>query len=98
MDVSLIARAAAPITLKRARKGRRGNEFAPNHERDIIVQRRGETVLEHVRRIYLALQPVDPSEVMPVIGVTSSEGRECRSTIAAGVPAALAADLQTPIT
>ena len=97
MDVSLIARAAAPITMKRARKGRQGNEFASNHERDIIVQRRGETVLEHFRRIYLALQPVDPSEVMPVIGVTSSMGREGRSTIAAGVAAAMAADLEAPI-
>lgn len=97
MDSSLIARAAAPIAMKRGRKGRRGNEFASNHERDIIVQRRGETVLEHFRRIYLALQPVDPSEVMPVIGVTSSVGREGRSTIAAGIAAAMAADLEAPI-
>jgi polysaccharide biosynthesis transport protein len=97
MDSSLIARAAAPIAMKRGRKGRQGNEFASNPERDIIVQRRGETVLEHFRRIYLALQPVDPSEVMPVIGVTSSVGREGRSTIAAGIAAAMAADLEAPI-
>src|SRR5258708_20487106 len=97
MDVSLIARAAAPITLKRARKGRRGNEFASNHERDIIVQRRGETVLEHFRRIYLALQAVEPSDVMRVIGVTRSVGREGRSTIAAGIAGAMAADLEAPI-
>jgi len=97
MNSSLIARAAAPIAMRRGRKGRRGNEIASNHERDIIVQRRGESVLEHFRRIYLALQPVDPSEVMPVIGVTSSVGREGRSTIAAGIAAAMAADLEAPI-
>jgi len=97
MDSSLIARPATPSALKRGHKGRRGDEFASTHERDIIVQRRGETVLEHFRRIYLALQPADPGEVMPVIGVTSSVGREGRSTIAAGIAAAMAADLEAPI-
>src|SRR5262245_33840428 len=90
MESSAIAR-TLPTAISRGRKGRRGSEQASSRERDIIVKRRGESVLEHFRRIYLAIQPIDTGDIMPVIGVTSSVEGEGRSTIAAGIAAAMAA-------
>jgi Mrp family chromosome partitioning ATPase len=58
---------------------------------------RGETLLEHFRRIYLSLQPYDSCDVPSVIGVTSATRGEGRTTVATGIAAAMAADLEVPV-
>jgi protein-tyrosine kinase len=58
---------------------------------------RGETLLEHFRRIYLAVQPSDTRDVPSALGVTSAVRGEGRTTVATGVAAAMAADLDVPV-
>lgn len=58
---------------------------------------RGETLLEHFRRIYLSLQTAESRDVPPAIGITSAVGGEGRTTVATGVAAAMAADLDVPV-
>lgn len=67
------------------------------NERDTLLDRRGETTLEHFRRIYLSMQTADERDRMPVIGITSAIEGEGRTTIATGVAAAMAADLDAPV-
>lgn len=66
-------------------------------ELNLVPQRRPETVLEHFRRIYLSMQSSDTQKVPPVIGVTSALAGEGRTTVAAGIAAAMAADLDVPV-
>jgi protein-tyrosine kinase len=69
----------------------------PQESRALVPTARGETLLDHFRRIYLALQPSDTREVPTALGVTSAVRGEGRTTIAAGVAAAMAADLDVPV-
>jgi Mrp family chromosome partitioning ATPase len=80
------------------RRGKAGRELQTldGKRHNVLIQRRGETILEHFRRIYLSLQS-DADEMLPVIGITSAVAREGRTTIATGVAAAMAADLDAPI-
>lgn len=66
-------------------------------ERGIILQRRGETILEHFRRIYLSMQSLSEQDILPVIGITSAIASEGRTTISTGIAAAMAADLESPV-
>jgi Mrp family chromosome partitioning ATPase len=59
--------------------------------------RRGDTLLEHFRRIYLATQPLDSLDVSPALGVTSALSGEGRTTIATGISAVMAMDLDVPV-
>ena len=81
----------------RSRGSGTGRDLATRDERAFLTQRRGETILEHFRRIYLSLQAATESETQPTIGVTSSIGGEGRTTIATGIAAAMAADMESPI-
>lgn len=80
----------------RSRGGGR-NDLAAREDRTLLSQRRGETILEHFRRIYLSLQAATEAETQPTIGVTSATGGEGRTTIATGIAAAMAADMESPI-
>jgi Mrp family chromosome partitioning ATPase len=53
--------------------------------------------MEYFRRIYLSLQTTGSLDTVPTIGVTSAVNGEGKSTIALGIAAALAADLDSPI-
>lgn len=64
---------------------------------DPLLRRSGEMTIEHFRRIYLSMQSGSEREHLPVIGVTSAREGEGRTTIATGMAAAMAADLDTPI-
>lgn len=98
MESPVIARnISASRPVNRGRKGRQGGELVPRHDRSILVQRRGEVVLDHFRRVYLSLMPVEGDEVAPVIGVTSAIAREGRTTVASGIAAAMAADMDAPV-
>lgn len=85
----------------RSRGGGTGRDVATRDdrrdERSFLTQRRGETILEHFRRIYLSLKAATEAETQPTIGVTSSVGGEGRTTIATGIAAAMAADMESPI-
>jgi Mrp family chromosome partitioning ATPase len=70
---------------------------APGKERGIVAYRRGETILEHFRRIYLSMQPLDTQDLISAIGVTSASEGEGRTTVAVGIAAAMAADLDAPV-
>lgn len=83
--------------LARSRNGASKHEIAPREDRVRLTQRRGETILEHFRRIYLSLQAATDSETQFAIGVTSASGNEGRTTIATGIAAAMAADMESPI-
>lgn len=75
----------------------------PVHQRDVAVRKRRqdsvstEELLEHFRRIYLSAEPLDGQEVHSVIGVTSAVEHEGRTTVALGVAASMAADLERPV-
>jgi Mrp family chromosome partitioning ATPase len=58
---------------------------------------RGDTLLEHFRRIYLAAQPRDQLNVSPSIGITSALRGEGRTTVATGIAAVMALDLDSPV-
>lgn len=83
------------------RSGRRGGKeyggSRDGEEHGLILQRRGETILEHFRRIYLSMQSVSDQDILPVIGVTSAIASEGRTTIATGIAAAMAADMESPV-
>jgi Mrp family chromosome partitioning ATPase len=86
-------------SLSRSRREKSARELQAmdgKGRRNVLVQRPGETTLEHFRRIYLALLS-GADEALPVIGVTSAIAREGRTTIATGVAAAMAADLDAPV-
>lgn len=89
------AHSAQAVARPRKRGGQR--DFADRDERALLTQRRGETTLEHFRRIYLALQVATESDTQLAIGITSSIGGEGRTTVATGVAAAMAADMESPI-
>jgi Mrp family chromosome partitioning ATPase len=56
-----------------------------------------DSLLEHFRRVYLSLQPLDSPGLPPSVGVTSALSGEGRTTVAAGVASAMAADLDVPV-
>ncbi len=91
---ALLARGAAAVK----RGGTRDHgESRDGAERGLILQRRGETILEHFRRIYLSMQSASEQDTLPVIGVTSAIASEGRTTVATGIAAAMAADLESPV-
>jgi Mrp family chromosome partitioning ATPase len=75
----------------------------PVRQRGVAVRRRrpdtaaSEELLEHFRRIYLSAEPLDGQEVHSIIGVTSAVQHEGRTTVALGVAASMAADLERPV-
>lgn len=80
--------------------GRMGRQLvAPDHKSRSLKGRavRGDTLLEHFRRIYLAAQPRDQLNVSPSIGVTSALRGEGRTTVATGIAAVMALDLDSPV-
>jgi Mrp family chromosome partitioning ATPase len=77
---------------EKSRKGRKTKQG-----RDLAAAPRGEALLEYFRRIYLSVQPPADQGLVPTIGVTSSVSGEGRTTIATGVAAAMAADLDRSI-
>jgi len=102
LDSSDGARATtrAPRSLTRSRRTGARRDLATREAREdraLLTQRRGETTLEHFRRIYLSLQAATDSETLPAIGITSATAGEGRTTIATGVAAAMAADMESPI-
>jgi protein-tyrosine kinase len=58
---------------------------------------RRDALLEHFRRLYLSVQPLDRLDVPPTLGVTSALRREGRTTIATGMAAAMAMDVGAPV-
>src|SRR5215469_16987391 len=72
----------------RSRRGGTRRDLATREERALLTQRRGETILEHFRRIYLSLQAATEAEIQPAIGIVSAVAGEGRTTIATGVAAA----------
>jgi Mrp family chromosome partitioning ATPase len=80
-----------------ARQKRMPRQPANGKSRQLIAQRRGETIMEHFRRVYLSIQSVSETQESPTIGVTSAVGQEGRTTIATGVAAAMASDLESPV-
>jgi Mrp family chromosome partitioning ATPase len=57
----------------------------------------GDMLLEYFRRIYLAARPGSEQGAVNAIGVTSAFEGEGRTTIATGVAATMAADLDRPV-
>lgn len=58
---------------------------------------RRDALLEHFRRLYLSVQPLDRLDVPPTLGVTSALRHEGRTTIATGMAAAMAMDVGAPV-
>jgi Mrp family chromosome partitioning ATPase len=58
---------------------------------------RGDMLLEYFRRIYLAARPGAEHGAVSAIGVTSAVEGEGRTTMATGIAAAMAADLDRPV-
>lgn len=56
-----------------------------------------EQLLEYFRRTYLSIQDTGDHTLPQAIGVTSAGRREGRTTIAAGISSAMAADLDVPV-
>lgn len=56
-----------------------------------------DALVDHFRRVYLSVQPLDEPGLPPSIGVTSALSGEGRTTVAAGVASAMAADLDVPV-
>jgi Mrp family chromosome partitioning ATPase len=56
-----------------------------------------DSLLEHFRRLYFSLQTADAPELPSSIGVTSAVSGEGRTTVAAGMASAMAADLDVPV-
>jgi Mrp family chromosome partitioning ATPase len=54
-------------------------------------------LLEHFRRTYLSIEATGDRTLPQAIGVTSAGRREGRTTIAAGIASAMAADLDVPV-
>lgn len=83
--------------VSRPKRGRGRRDVATRDDRRLLTQRRGETILEHFRRIYLSLQASGDGETQPIIGITSAVVSEGRTTVATGIAAAMAADMEAPI-
>lgn len=60
-------------------------------------QRERDAALEQFRRIYLTVQGTDQQDLVRSIGITSATTGDGRTTIAAGIAAAMAADLERPV-
>lgn len=75
----------------------------PVTRREVDIRRRRQGTMrqaelfEHFRRIYLSAEPADGQEVHSVIGVTSAGEQEGRTTVALGIAASMAADLERPV-
>lgn len=94
---ALLSRTAFGSKRGARRGGADQGDGRDGEERGIVLQRRGETILEHFRRIYLSMQSLSEQDVLPVIGVTSAIASEGRTTISTGIAAAMAADLESPV-
>jgi Mrp family chromosome partitioning ATPase len=77
------------------RKARKKAKIKPN--RRSAKAPHGEALLEYFRRIYLSVQPPADQGLVHSIGITSAVSGEGRTTIATGVAAAMAADLDRSI-
>lgn len=97
MKSRAVAVSAESPTAHTAGRGQSEKKRDAGNKHDTLLDRRGETTLEHFRRIYLSMQSADDRDRMPVIGITSSVEGEGRTTIATGVAAAMAADLDAPV-
>jgi Mrp family chromosome partitioning ATPase len=75
----------------------RARRKSKSPKRDLAKAPHGEALLEHFRRIYLSVQPPADRGLVPTIGITSAVSGEGRTTIATGVAAAMAADLDRSI-
>lgn len=82
---------------KRGGHHRNDEDSLDGETRGVVLQRRGETILEHFRRIYLSMQSLSEHDTLPVIGITSAIAGEGRTTVATGIAAAMAADLESPV-
>jgi MinD-like ATPase involved in chromosome partitioning or flagellar assembly len=78
-------------------KSRSGRKAKTKAGRDLAKAPRGEALLEYFRLIYLSVQPPADQGLVPSIGITSAVSGEGRTTIATGVAAAMAADLDRSI-
>lgn len=88
-----------------------GCTSAHDEERALEVRQRGgalvaptakeldesERYLDHFRRIYLSAQKGGTHPLIPTVGVTSAQTMEGRTTVALGIAAAMAADLDRPV-
>jgi Mrp family chromosome partitioning ATPase len=95
-----LGRITKPITsmASRPRKdGAAGNGLTRGARALQSYGRTGDTLLEHFRRVYLATQPVDSLDVSPALGVTSALSGEGRTTVATGISAVMAMDLDVPV-
>ncbi|MBF6590202.1 MAG: CpsD/CapB family tyrosine-protein kinase [Ktedonobacterales bacterium] len=59
--------------------------------------RHSEQLIEQYRRIYLSLRRPDGQSYIPGIGITSAREDEGRTTVAVGMGATMAADLERPV-
>jgi Mrp family chromosome partitioning ATPase len=80
---------------KAPKKPKKKLKTKPN--RGLAKAPRGEALLEYFRRIYLSVQPPADQGLVPSIGITSAVSGEGRTTVATGVAAAMAADLDRSI-
>jgi Mrp family chromosome partitioning ATPase len=78
-------------------KARFRKKLKTKPNRGLAKAPRGEALLEYFRRIYLSVQPPADQGLVPSIGITSAVSGEGRTTIATGVAAAMAADLDRSI-
>jgi Mrp family chromosome partitioning ATPase len=85
------------LAIGRRHKGDAGSSLSRGARASSLNSRRGDTLLEHFRRIYLATQPLDTLEVSPALGVTSALSGEGRTTVATGISAVMAMDLDVPV-
>jgi Mrp family chromosome partitioning ATPase len=93
VDSSVLA-LASPSRLG-ANRGQ-ANASGERPTKGLAAQQRGEAVLENFRRIYLSMY-ASADQAAPVIGVTSTLEDEGRTTVASGIAAAMAADLEAPV-
>jgi Mrp family chromosome partitioning ATPase len=82
---------------RRDKDGAAGNGLTRGARALRSYGRSGDTLLEHFRRVYLATQPVDSLDVSPALGVTSALSGEGRTTVATGISAVMAMDLDVPV-
>ena len=82
--------AAAPDPSSASGIARNDKQYDASFKRSLAA-------IEHFRRIYLSVQPPDAHDLIAAIGVTRAIADEGRTTIATGVAAAMAADLERPV-
>lgn len=75
----------------------RGSGRQGEHNGNLARTPRGEALLEYFRRIYLAAHMGADQGFSAAIGVTSSVQREGRTTVATGIAATMAKDLDRPV-